>query len=50
MTKDIIVAMASTSSQWRATEKDATELSKAMDIIYNKLVELSNKSNDSDND
>lgn len=43
MTKEIVIAMASTSSQYHADEKSAQELVKAMDIIYKKLLELSNK-------
>lgn len=40
ITKEIVIAMASTSSQYRAEPDSATELAKAMDIIYKKLVEL----------
>lgn len=40
MTKEIVIAMASTSSQYHADEDSAKEAAKAMDIIYNKLVEL----------
>lgn len=43
MTKEIVIAMASTSSQYHADVNSATELVKAMDIIYNKLVELAQK-------
>ena len=45
MTKEIVIAMASTSSQYPADEESAQELVKAMDIIYNKLVELAKKGN-----
>lgn len=45
MTKEIVIAMASTSSQYRAEEKSAEQLAKAMDIIYNKIVELAKNEN-----
>lgn len=40
MTKEIVIAMASTSSQYHANEQSAQELVKAMDVIYNKLLTL----------
>lgn len=43
MTKEIVIATASTSSQYHADEKSAQELVKAMDIIYNKLLEFAKK-------
>lgn len=41
MTKEIVIAMASTSNQYHANEDSAKELVRAMDIIYNKLKDLS---------